>query len=108
MSGKTNFVFKAVGGIIAMFLLVSLVVMYLWNWLMPELFGLTTIDFLHAAGLLLLSKILFGSGGAHLGKKWKAAWMDHMQNRMEAMSPEEREKFRQQWEARCGKWKREA
>lgn len=107
MSGKTNFVFKAIVGIIAMVLLVSAVVMALWNWLMPEIFGLGAINYLQALGLLLLSKIFFGGGGAHLGKKWKGAWMDHMQNRMEAMSPEEREKFRQQWEARCGKWKRE-
>lgn len=108
MSGKSTFVFKAVGGFIAMFLLVGLVVMALWNWLMPVLFGLVTIDYLQALGILLLSKILFGSGGTHLGQKWKGAWMDHMRTRMEGMSPEERERFRQQWEARCGQWKKEA
>lgn len=38
------------------------VVMGLWNWLMPALFGgaVATIGYLQALGLLVLSKILFG------------------------------------------------
>ena len=36
------------------------VIMYLWNWLMPAIFGLTTITFWQAIGLGLLSKLLFG------------------------------------------------
>ena len=37
------------------------VVMMLWNWVMPALFvGARTIDFAHALGLLVLSRILFG------------------------------------------------
>ncbi len=38
----------------------SLVVMLLWNALLPAIFGLKAISFLQAAGLLVLSKILFG------------------------------------------------
>lgn len=38
----------------------TLAVMLLWNWLMPLIFGLTTITFLQALGILALSKILFG------------------------------------------------
>lgn len=34
--------------------------MFLWNWLMPLIFGLTVITFWQALGLLALSKILFG------------------------------------------------
>jgi hypothetical protein len=34
--------------------------MHLWNWIMPLVFGLTIISFWQAAGLLLISKILFG------------------------------------------------
>lgn len=47
-------------------------VMYLWNWLMPEIFGLTSITFWQALGLLVLSKILFG-GGKRPG--WKKGGM---------------------------------
>lgn len=36
--------------------------MFLWNWLMPVIFGLTAITFWQALGLLVLSKILFGKG----------------------------------------------
>ncbi|MBI9106826.1 MAG: hypothetical protein JEZ04_08770 [Spirochaetales bacterium] len=34
-------------------------VMLLWNWLMPEIFGLTTLTYWKAGGLMLLSCILF-------------------------------------------------
>jgi hypothetical protein len=35
------------------------VVMLLWNWLMPEIFGLKTLGYWQAWGLLILSSILF-------------------------------------------------
>ncbi|AFK01852.1 hypothetical protein Emtol_0699 [Emticicia oligotrophica DSM 17448] len=54
-------------GVVAL-AIVSLVVMYLWNWLAPRVFKLPTIQFKHALGLLILSKILFGGfGGWHGG-----------------------------------------
>lgn len=42
-------------------LLITIPVYYLWNWLMPELFGLTKITFLQAYGLILLCSFLFKS-----------------------------------------------
>lgn len=64
------------------------VVMLLWNWLMPGLFpGLREIDFLHALGLLVLSKILFGG---LRGPGGPGRWHRH---RMAHLSPEERERF---------------
>lgn len=42
--------------------LVGYIVMRLWNWLMPDLFGLPEIDYWKAVGVLLLSKIIFGFG----------------------------------------------
>jgi hypothetical protein len=69
------------------------VVMGLWNWLMPALFGLKLIGYWQAVGLIILSRILFGgfrrSGGRggyrryRMGERWKQR------------TPEEREKFRQ-------------
>jgi len=52
-----------VGLLIAMTmaLLFGIVVKLLWNWLMPAIFGLTTITFWQAWGLLVLSHILFKS-----------------------------------------------
>ena len=36
-----------------------LVLMLLWNWIMPGLFGLPTIGYLKAFGLYIMSRILF-------------------------------------------------
>ncbi len=47
-------------------------VMLLWNWLMPALFGLTTITFWQAAGIVLLARLVFGGfkhGPGHHSKK---------------------------------------
>jgi hypothetical protein len=43
-------------GLLAVF---GWVVMLLWNWLMPEIFGLKTVSYWQAWGLLILSYILF-------------------------------------------------
>jgi hypothetical protein len=40
-------------------LLFGLFLMWLWNWLMPDIFGLPTISFWQAWGLVVLSHILF-------------------------------------------------
>jgi hypothetical protein len=44
------------------------VVMLLWNWLMPEIFGLKTLTYWQAWGVLALSCILFGRIGGGGGK----------------------------------------
>ena len=45
------------------------VVMLLWNWLMPEIFGLKTLSYWQAWGVLALSCILFGRIGGGGGGK---------------------------------------
>ncbi len=47
--------------VIVIFILVGFIVMWLWNWLMPEIFDLTEINFWKSIGLILLSSIFFGS-----------------------------------------------
>ena len=42
-------------------------VMLLWNWLMPSLFGLTTITFWQAWGIVVLAHLLFKCGPGHHG-----------------------------------------
>jgi hypothetical protein len=49
-------------GLLALF---GLVVMLLWNWLMPDIFGLKRLDYWQAWGLLALSWILFKSFGSN-------------------------------------------
>lgn len=80
--------------------LCGFIVMSLWNWLAPVLFGWRTINFWQALGLLLLSKILFGGirgGGGH-GRHWRRG----MRERWESMTPEQREQMRQRLQACCG------
>jgi hypothetical protein len=60
---KNNFeTFAAFLGMIAIaMVLLGYPVMLLWNWLIPEIFGLPIINFWQAIGLNLLSTILFRS-----------------------------------------------
>jgi len=89
-------IFTAIGGE---------VVMLLWNWLAPALFGLRLITFWQAIGLLALCRILFGGfglgGGGHRNSRRRMEGRirerlrERMDERWEQMTPEEPEKFRQ-------------
>lgn len=60
-------ILMGIGGIGLVFLF-GWIVMLLWNALMPEIFGLTTLSYWQAWGLLILSTILFkGMGSGHGG-----------------------------------------
>jgi hypothetical protein len=78
----------------------GLVVMQLWNWLTPSLFGWRSISFWQALGLVVLSRFLFGGFRGRMG--CGTAWRRRMTDRWEQMTPEEREKFRQGLRGRCG------
>jgi len=90
--------------VLGMLALISYVVMLLWNNLLPDIFHITAITYWQAAGLLILSKILFGFGGPR--GRGGAPWMRHKMERFKNMSPEEQERFREEMRARCGKWGR--
>jgi hypothetical protein len=78
---------------IAFAAILTYVVMRLWNWLTPALFGWHMIGFWQALGILFLCKILFGGfRGGHGGH---LRWRRRMMERWEQMTPEEREKFRE-------------
>jgi hypothetical protein len=50
----------------------GLILMLLWNALIPQIFGLTKLTYLQSVGILILSKILFsgfGRKGGHLHDK---------------------------------------
>jgi hypothetical protein len=84
----------------AVVLLKSAVVMWLWNALIPELFHGPMLTFLQAIGISVLAKLLVGFGhhrGWHKHHKkhfWKSRWAK--------LSPEEREKLREEIKHRCG------
>jgi hypothetical protein len=72
---------------------VSFVVMSLWNWLVPSLFGGPVLDYWKALGLLVLARLLFGGLRPHGRGPWGHSW-HHGRKHWEQMSPEERERFR--------------
>jgi hypothetical protein len=82
----------------------SFVVMSLWNALIPELFRLPALDFWQAAGLLILSRILFGGLRGRGGWHGHGGWRRHMwQRQWDNMTPEERERLRAKFKHhRCG------
>jgi hypothetical protein len=75
---------------------------YLWNALMPALFGLPTVTFWQAVGLLALSWLLFGGWRGFRGPGYRSHWRRRMMARWARMTPEEREKFREGMRGRCG------
>ena len=80
----------------------------LWNWLVPSLFHGPVIGFAQTLGLLVLSRILFGGfgrGGGNWAQK-RRQWKQHLESKVAHLSPEEREKFRQQMQNRCANWGR--
>ncbi len=69
------------------------IVLHLWNWLVPALFGWRQITFWQAVGLLILCRILFE------GSRWRGPgrydFRRRMTERWQHKTPEERERFRQ-------------
>jgi hypothetical protein len=88
---------------LTLFALFTLAVMGLWNALMPAIFGLKSISYLQALGLLILSKILFGGFGRAGGR---APWRRRMADRWARMTPEEQEKFKAGMLRGCDRWAR--
>jgi hypothetical protein len=76
-------------GILFIVAIFGATVMLLWNWLMPSIFGLDAINFWQAAGLLILSRILFGGFGGGGGHRHA----NHIHEKWMKMSPEQRRDF---------------
>jgi hypothetical protein len=79
--------------------LLGLMVMLLWNWVIPTVFASgRPIDYLHALGLLVLSRILFGGFRGHSGWRGHRHW-----GRWERMTPEERDRVMKRMSSTGGK-----
>ncbi|HMU14052.1 MAG: hypothetical protein JST41_03635 [Bacteroidetes bacterium] len=108
----------------------SLVVMLLWNAIIPGITGWAVLSYWKAMGLLVLCKILFsgppgrrfGPGGGHwagrragmrmawwrnLSPEEREQWQERRKEwraTWQGMDPEQRAKFKASWKARCGGW----
>ena len=88
------------------------IVMHLWNWLLPPLFGWRELSFWQALGILALCRILFGGFGMHgsgrpnrrrgVSDRMSERVSERLADRWGQMTPEERERLRQGMRERCG------
>jgi uncharacterized membrane protein len=99
----------AVLGIAAFIFVGGWLVMSLWNWLLPSLFGWPALTFWRAVGILALCRILFGGWGHRSGRTHSSMRRrmvdrvaDRVGDRWQRMTSEEREQFRQRVRERCG------
>jgi hypothetical protein len=100
---RRKWIFLAPLAILAMLLFIAIgggVVLQLWNWLLPPIFGWRQITFWQAIGILALCRILFGGFG-HRGF-YRSNLRRRMAERWDAMTREERERLRQGLRGRCG------
>jgi hypothetical protein len=80
---------------LAVVALFGLAAMFLWNALLPDIFGLPEINYWQAAGMLLLARIVFGGYG-EIGRGMKRGFhgrKNPLLDRWHSMSEEERNAF---------------
>ncbi len=85
--------------------LLGWVIMSLWNFVVPPIFGWRAITYFQGLGLFLLCRILFGSfRGRYPGGRQRSRWL---LRRWAQMTPEERAKFRSMTPEEKAKFKEE-
>jgi len=101
MRNTIKFRFAGIFIMLAAYAVFGVVVMLLWNMLMPQIFILPVLNYWQALGLLILARVLFGGLGHgfgrrgifgsgedrlfHHGNKFREKWM--------SMSADERKEF---------------
>lgn len=58
-------------------LVFAFLVKFIWNSIMPAIFGLTTITFWQAFGIVVLAKLIFGGFGHHAHDRWRKDRSDY-------------------------------
>jgi len=102
---RRRWIFLAPLAILGILLFIAIggeLVLQLWNWLLPPLFGWRQITFWQALGLLVLCRILFGGWVGHGRSGVRRRMEERMAERCAHMTPEERERFRQRMRERWG------
>ena len=93
--------------LLIVFAVFSTLIMLLWNALMTVLFNLPIIGFWQAAGLLVLSRLLFGIGRSH-GPWTHHTWKANLREKISNMTPEERKEFMGKLHTRYHSWYHES
>ena len=85
-----GFVILGIFGVLAL----GLVIMSLWNWLVPSIFNGPTISYGQALGLFLLSKLLLSGGhggGGPRKRHHREHWKTHLHAKVESTKPRQEE-----------------
>lgn len=80
--------------IVVAFIVFGYLTMWLWNSLMPVIFHLPEITFWQTVGLMLLSRLILGGFGGH-ARGHRDCRPNHLHEKWEKMTPEEREEYRE-------------
>ena len=102
MRKKLIFIPLAILGMLLFVFIGGELVLHLWNWLLPPLFGWRQVTFWQALGILALCRILFGGLGLHGPGRSNFRRRMRMDERCGHMTPEDRERFRQRMRERFG------
>jgi hypothetical protein len=100
---RRRWIFLAPLAILAIPLFIAIggeIVLHLWNWLLPVLFGWRQITFWQAVGILVLCRMLFG--GSRRRGFYRSSFGRRMAARWRRKTPGERERFRQGMREACG------
>jgi hypothetical protein len=93
-------------GIAVMAAVFGTITMWLWNALLPPLFGLPVLSWLQAAGLLVLCRVLFGGITGGLGRiagdAGRRGGANLFRGRWDAMSDEQRQHLAEEIKKRHG------
>jgi len=94
---KKSRIFWHILAFVAVFAIGIAVVMLLWNALIPAIIGWSAINYWQAAGLMILSRLLFsGFGRRHWhGQDWRKRHKDHdlLHDKLRGMTKEEKREF---------------
>ena len=86
-------------GPVAIFIFGS-IVMWLWNNALVPVLHISEVTFWQALGILVLSKILFGSFRGGRSRRDYPSWKERIKQKWDRMTPEEKEKFKEKWKDR--------
>ncbi len=88
---------------VVIFFVLSALVMFLWNALLPQITHLAAITYKQALGLMLLCRILFGgfSFGKWFGGRHSGGGSRFLKDKLTGMDEDARAAFKEEWRRRC-------
>jgi hypothetical protein len=86
---------------IAVFLLLGVVVMFLWNSFLPRTPHINNINYWQALGLMVLCRVLFGGFEGVWGSSHNYNPKRNLKDKLMSMDDADRKVFKEEWRKRC-------